>query len=86
MKQSSGGLAIEMETRAFMSQIGSNSPSKKGGPAFTLIPDSSMPTPGEIKWSKDRLERLMQWPGYKPLREKSVMLPPHLRNNSPMTM
>jgi hypothetical protein len=28
----------------------------------------------------------MKKPSYKPLRDKNQMLPPHLRNNSPMTM
>jgi hypothetical protein len=63
-----------------------NSPKKSEGPAFMMLNEQSMPSPGSVKWSKDHLEKLMQWPGYKPLRDKTVMLPPHLRSNSPMTM
>lgn len=63
-----------------------NSMNKKAIPAFMLAPDATMPSPGDMKWSMDRLSTLMQWPQYRPLREKSVMLPPHMRSNSPMTM
>jgi len=45
-----------------------------------------MPTAGENKWTMERLEQLMKKPSYKPLRDKNLILAPHLRNNSPMTM
>lgn len=61
-----------------------NSPRKS--PAFVVKAEESMPQAGEVKWSKERLNQLIQWPQYRPVRDKSVMLPMHLRSNSPMTM
>jgi hypothetical protein len=55
-------------------------------PAFKVIEGAEMPHAGDIKWSPDRLEKLMKWPTYKPIRDKTSILPPHLRSNSPMTM
>ena len=70
-----------------INESGLPSPSLKvKTPAFTMIQDGEMPTPGDIKWSPEKLERLMQWPKYKPARDKTQILPPHLRSNSPMTM
>ena len=70
-----------------VNEIGVPSPSiKKIIPAFELIKDLEMPNPADNKWTTERLEQLMKKPSYKPLREKNRMLPPHLRNNSPMTM
>ena len=63
-----------------------NSPRKTVGPAFVVKAEEGMPQPCEVKWSKERLDQLMQWPQYRPIRDKSVLLPMHLRSNSPMTM
>ena len=54
--------------------------------AFKMIEGGEMPHPGEVKWSPEKLEKLMKWPGYRPIRDKMEKLPPHLRSNSPMTM
>ena len=70
-----------------VNEIGVPSPSiKKTIPAFELMKDGEMPSPGDLKWNQERLEQLLKKPSYKPIREKNQMLPPHLRNNSPMTM
>ena len=58
----------------------------KKKPAFVMAPDMKMPAPGENKWTQERLDQLLQWPAYKIKRDKDHMLPPHMRNNSPMTM
>jgi hypothetical protein len=55
-------------------------------PAFKVISEQEMPSPSQAKWTQERLDKLVQWPHYKPLRDKTQMLPPHLRNNAPMTM
>ena len=82
----STGFAKEAGRSHANSFLTTNSPRKTLGPAFVIKVEEGMPQPGDVKWSKERLEQLMQWPQYRPVRDKSVMLPMHLRSNSPMTM
>lgn len=82
----------EIQSRGRFSSVlvtesGLPSPSiKVKADAFKVIEGGEMPHPGEVKWSPEKLEKLMKWPGFRPIREKMEKLPPHLRSNSPMTM
>ena len=52
--------------------------------AFVIRKDSQKPSP--IKWTKDRLEQLVQRPQHRPPRDRSQNFAHNERNNSPMTM
>ena len=78
---------IDGRFSVLINEIGVPSPSiKKTIPAFELLKEGEMPSPKDNRWTQERLEQLLKKPSYKLIRDKMQMLPPHLRNNSPMTM